>query len=201
MLEWFSWTEALGFVTGFLCVALTVRRSVLNFPVGIANCVFFLTLFASAHLWADAVLQVVYVALGLAGWWQWKYGNTARTPLPVTRAATHTLGWCVLFVAVGTAVLTVFLYAVHDSAPFFDALTTCLSLAAQWLLNGKYIQNWYFWIAADCIYIPLYVAKGLNLTAIVYVLFLVMCLVGLRSWRANAVATSERRQPAPIATG
>lgn len=51
-----TWAEFLGFVTGGLCVALTVRRSILNFPIGIANSAFFLLLFASASLWAAAGL-------------------------------------------------------------------------------------------------------------------------------------------------
>ena len=75
------------------------------------------------------------------------------------------------------------LRAVHDIAPFWDALTTCLSLVAQALLNWKKLENWYFWIAADVIYIPLYVVKRLDLTAIVYMLFLSMCFLGLREWR------------------
>ena len=44
------------------------------------------------------------------------------------------------------------------------------------------MDPWYFWIAADCIYVPLYFSRGLNLTAVVYMLFLVMCVVGLRAW-------------------
>ena len=74
----------------------------------------------------------------------------------------------------------------HDTAPFWDALTTALSLAAQWLLNSKQLENWYFWIAADAVYVPLYFAKALNLTGIVYALFLGMCLFGLRSWWRTA---------------
>ncbi|MEV0672476.1 nicotinamide riboside transporter PnuC [Mycobacterium sp. NPDC050441] len=178
-----SWAELLGFVTGGLCVALTVRRHIANFPVGIANCLFFLVLFASARLWADAGLQVLYIVLGFAGWWQWQYGNAGRTPLVVTRARPDQIGWCVGIVVAGTALLTVVLRAAHDAAPFLDALTTSLSLVAQWLLNGKYLQTWYFWIAADCVYIPLYLSRDLNLTAAIYVVFLMLCLSGLQSWR------------------
>jgi nicotinamide mononucleotide transporter len=79
--------------------------------------------------------------------------------------------------------LTLVLQRAHDIAPFWDALTTALSLAAQWLLNAKQLQNWYFWIAADLVYIPLYTVKRLDLTAVVYVLFLALCLIGLRDWR------------------
>lgn len=187
-----SWAELLGFLTGGACVALTVRRSVANFPVGIANSAFFLVLFASAQLWADSGLQLIYIALGFAGWWQWLYGNRDRTPLPVRRAGSMYVVWCVVSVAAGTALLYPLLESLHDSAPFLDALTTSLSLVAQWLLNGKWVQTWYFWIAADVIYVPLYFSRGLNLTAVVYLLFLALCVAGLRAWSRSLVSEKIR---------
>lgn len=193
-----TWIEVFGFVSGGVCVGLTVRRNIWNFPVGIANCLSFLLLFVSARLWADAGLQVVYVGLGVAGWWQW-LRRTESGPLVVTYAARREMGWCLAFVVVGTGALYMLLKATHDSAPLLDAFTTCLSLAAQWLLNAKRIQNWYFWIAADCVYVPLYAVKHLNLTALVYVLFLGMCLAGLRSWR-RALVEGPTETP-PLAEG
>jgi nicotinamide mononucleotide transporter len=186
-----SVAELLGFLTGGLCVALTVRRSIANFPVGIANSAVFLVLFASAQLWADSALQLLYIGLGFAGWWQWLYGRTDRAPLAVGRATGRQLAYCVAFVVLGTAALTVVLDAAHDSAPFLDALTTCLSLAAQWLLNAKRLETWFFWMAADCIYIPLYLSKDLALTAVVYVLFLGLCVLGLRAWRREAAHPAD----------
>ena len=74
-----SWAELLGFVTGGLGVWLTVRSlDPRTSPVGIANSAFFLVLFARARLWADAGLQVVYIALGFIGWWQWLHGGADR---------------------------------------------------------------------------------------------------------------------------
>ena len=178
-----SVAELLGFVTGAASVWLTVLARISNFPVGIANSAFFLVLFASVRLFADSGLQVVYIVLGFAGWWQWLYGGADRARLVVSRSRPLLLGACVLFVAVGTAALTVILRAVHDVAPFWDALTTAVSLAAQFLLNCKKIENWAFWIVADLVYIPLYVVKRLDLTAVVYVLFLGMCLMGAAAWR------------------
>jgi nicotinamide mononucleotide transporter len=71
---------------------------------------------------------------------------------------------------------------VNDAAPLWDAMTTVLSLAAQYLLCRKRFENWWFWIAADVIYIPLYLSRQLPLTAVLYAVFLVMCLVGVREW-------------------
>lgn len=191
-----SWAELLGFVTGAACVYLTVRASVANFPVGIANAAFFLILFAATQLWANAGLQVLYIGLGFAGWWQWLYGGAQHRRLEVRSAGRREIVGCLIFVAAATAGLYVLLRSVDDAAPFLDALTTALSLAAQWLLNGKRIQTWYFWIAADLIYIPMYAAKGLVLTAVVYVLFLALCVAGLRAWRRlRDVASSEDAAP------
>lgn len=186
-----SMAELLGFVTGGLCVALTVRRSILNFPVGIANCVFFLVLFVSAQLWAGATLQLLYIALGAIGWWQWRSGRTADAPVTVRGSDWHVLAGCVAFVVLGTWALTEILTAVNGSAPLWDALTTCLALTAQWLLNTRRIETWFFWIAADCIYIPLYISQGLNLTAAIYVLFLGLCVLGLREWSRARVPLAE----------
>src|SRR5262249_8442301 len=160
------------FVTGAACVWLTVAARVANFPVGIANSAFFLVLFLSARLYADAGLQVVYIALGFAGWWQWRHGAAGREQVAGTRAWARLPGRCFACVCAAPWGLTLLLGWASDVAPFWDALTTAVSLAAQFLLNLKRIENWAFWMVADIVYIPLYAVKRLDLTAIVYVLFL-----------------------------
>jgi nicotinamide mononucleotide transporter len=186
-----SYAEILGFVTGAACVWLTVRNRISNFPVGIANSAFFLVLFLAARLYADAGLQVVYIVLGFIGWWQWLYGGKAHSARRIERASRTSLLVCLIFVVAATWGLTELLRAVDDVAPFWDALTTALSLAAQYLLNVKKIETWFFWIAADVIYIPLYATKRLDLTAIVYVLFLLMCLRGLVEWQRTRRAEAS----------
>lgn len=192
-----SWAELLGFITGATCVYLVVRTNVHNFWTGILNSALFLVLFATARLWADASLQFVYIVLGFSGWWQWLHGGQNRTALRVGRASVRLLVGCLAFVGVGTLVLTPVLQQAHDIAPFVDALTTSLSLAAQFLLNAKKIQNWLFWIAADVIYIPLYFAKHLNLTGLVYVAFLCLAIAGGIQWRR--LESSARDSEAALA--
>jgi nicotinamide mononucleotide transporter len=190
--------ELLGFVTGAVSVWLTVLARISNFPVGIANSAFFLVLFLSARLYADSGLQVVYIVLGFAGWWQWLHGGRDRARLEVARSGGWLLAGCAAFVLAATWGLTVLLRAADDISPFWDALTTAISLAAQFLLNAKKIENWAFWIAADLIYVPLYLVKRLDLTALVYLLFLGLCAAGVTGWRralrdghqASAAATA-----------
>ena len=186
-----TWAELLGFASGAVCVWLTVRFSIWNFPIGIANNVFFLVLFWTARLYADASLQIVYLVLGFMGWWEWLHGGQRRDRRVMGNASRRLVGALVALVIPATWGLTVLLSAAHDIAPFWDALTTALSLAAQWLLNLKKLQNWYLWIAADVIYVPLYFVKVLYLTGIVYVLFLSLCFLGLRAWRREIAVHAE----------
>lgn len=193
-------TEALGFVTGALCVYLVVRENVWNFPVGIANCVFFLALFTQARLYGDAALQIVYIVLGFQGWYMWLRGGENRTPLKVVRAPRRLLAGVAVFVVLGTAGLTLFFRRVGDAAPFLDAFTTVLSLGAQYLLNRKAVENWLLWITADILYIYLYFSRGLQLTAVLYFLFLCLCVAGLRRW-LGTISGQGRAAPALEAGG
>ena len=77
------------------------------------------------------------------------------------------------------------LHYAGGSSSFFDALTTSISLGAQWLLNRKRLENWILWIIADVIYVPLYLYKALYLTSILYAVFLAMAAMGLLQWLAT----------------
>jgi nicotinamide mononucleotide transporter len=188
--SWRGWlplglTETLGFVTGAACVYLVVREHIWNFPIGIANNVFFFVLFYKARLFGDAWLQVVYLALGVHGWYFWLHGGKNRTARRLGSASLRerlAVGGLVL---AGTAALVPILRAANDPAPLLDAFTTCLSLGAQWLLNRKLIENWYLWMTADVLYVYLYLQRGFPLTAVLYLGFLGLCIAGLAQWRRS----------------
>lgn len=196
--------EILGFVSGALCVWLVARQNVWNWPIGIANNITFLILFWAAGIYADAGLQIVYMALALYGWWAWLRGGADHGTLTVTRTTRDQ--WLMLGAVgvVATAGLTVLLDTVTDSTvPLPDAITTVLSLLATWGQARKKLESWWLWIAADVIYVPLYVYKDLWLTAVLYVGFLALCVLGLRNWRASYATTplAASGSPASSATG
>lgn len=175
--------EAVSFVTGAACVWLTVRANVWNFPIGLLNTATFSVVFFDARLYGDAALQVVYFALGLMGWYLWLYGGERRTPLRVVHATSREKWGVGVVIVVSTLVLWRTLRYLGGSASFWDAWTTSVSLGAQWLLNRKRLETWHLWILADAVYVPLYVSRGLNLTALLYAVFLIMATMGLSHWR------------------
>ena len=186
-----TWLEAVSFVTGAVCVWLTVRESVWNFPIGMANVAAFALVFVDARLYADAGLQIVFFVLGGIGWYLWLFGGTGRTTLRITRtpaARGRNVGLAVAALWLG---LWALLRTTGDAAPLWDALTTAISLGAQWLLDRKHLENWLLWIAVDVIYVPLYLYKGLYLTAALYAVFLCMASIGWLRWRRDFLAARE----------
>ncbi|MEV6951874.1 nicotinamide riboside transporter PnuC [Streptomyces sp. NPDC051183] len=190
-----TWTEALGFATGAVCVWLVARQHIANWPIGIANNVFFIVLFTRAGLYADAGLQIAFIALAAYGWWSWTHGGGPGTAgaLPVRRTTRTEWAWLAAAGAVGVLGLTLLLGAVTDSTvPFWDAATTGLSLMATYGQCRKLVESWWLWIAADLVYIPLYAHKELYLTALLYAGFLALCVAGLVGWRRMLPAAGTR---------
>ncbi|THV26439.1 nicotinamide riboside transporter PnuC [Glycomyces paridis] len=190
--------EVLGFVSGALCVWLVARQHLFNWPLGIVNCLMFILLFSQAGLYADAGLQLVFIALGAYGWWNWvKGGGPTADTLPVSR--TGAFEWSALIGAglIALAAIAVLLTTATDSTvPFWDALTTVLSLLATYGQCRKRIESWYLWIAADLVYIPLYAHKELYLTSILYVGFMALCVLGLFNWRKDLAAQTRTAEAA-----
>lgn len=177
-----SWVEVVGFVTGATCVVLVARQSVWNWPIGIANNLAFVLLFFGAGLFADAALQFVYIALAVSGWVLWVGGGT-QGPLVVTSTSRREWWWLGAVGVTATLAMTWFLDTATTSVvPFWDAVTTVLSLLATWGQVTKRRESWFLWIAADVVYVPLYLYKDLVLTGALYLGFIALCVAGLRAW-------------------
>ncbi len=192
MIEWLTaeWTQLLGFVTGALCVLLATRRNIWTYPIGIVNNVVFLAVFVSAGIYASAGLQLVYLALGVHGWLRWSRG--AERDRDYIARAPRRVGPALIVAAMfGAGLLWWVLVTFTDSqVALADAATTAGSLVAQYMLNRKWIQNWFVWMGVDVVFIGLSIATGLWITAALYLLFLLMCIFGWWSWRRV-----ERSQP------
>jgi len=186
-----SFTEILGFLTGAVNVWLLARQNIWNWPIGLANNALYIAVFLSAGLYVDAGLQLVYIALGIYGWWTWAHPE-GRAELRVAHTPRRVWLWLIPATAAATIVLVLFLRRFTDSTvPGWDGLTTALSLAAIYGQCKKYLESWWIWILADVIYIPLYVYKNLRLTSVLYFVFLLLCVMGLREWNKTLRARLE----------
>lgn len=181
-------TEIFGFVTGGMCVWLGVRQSVWTWPIGLANNVAFFVLFWRERLFADAFIQVVFFSLGVYGWWNWLSSKVHPRGPAVQR--TKRGEWLVLLAISPLAIwgLRELLVVARGASPMWDSLTAVLSLAAQFLMSRKRLENWLIWIVADVIYVPLYLSRSLPLTAVLYFVFMMMCVMGWFRWRESMLA-------------
>jgi nicotinamide mononucleotide transporter len=103
--------------------------------------------------------------------------------LPVRRAGRAELAGYAAVSLAGTALAALILARKTDSpVPVWDASVLVLSLVATYAQAEKVVESWWLWIAVDVISVPLYVARALYPTALLYALFLVLCVLGLREW-------------------
>ena len=64
-------------------------------------------------------------------------------------------------------------------------LRTSASLAAQWMMTRKLLENWLVWIVLDVCYVAMFAFKQLWPTAGLYAVFLVLAVMGWRGWRES----------------
>ena len=177
------WTELVGSLTGLVCVYLVARANVWNWPLGIANTLLYTVVFLRARLYGDALLQVVFAILNGYGWWSWTRPGERGAELPVRRATPAELALAAGVSLGGTAAAAILLARHTDSpVPLWDASVLVLSLVATWGQAKKWLESWWLWILVDVISVPLYVSRQLYPTALLYALFLALCVLGLREW-------------------
>lgn len=175
--------EWAGSITGLACVWLAARNHILNWPVSILSTLLYCWVFYQAHLFSDSILQVIFIGFQAYGWYSWKSKNGSASA-PIKRMHTFGMVGTLGFVVVFAALWFQFILKLFPNAsyPFWDSLTTVISFTAIFLQAKKYIFSWWLWLAADIIYIPLYMNKNLFPTAALYALFLALAVFGGMQW-------------------
>lgn len=190
--------------TTALSVWLAARRHIATWPTGIVGCLLYGALFASTQLYADATLQAFFVATSAIGWWQWRraaQATTASTATPA-RDPLRPAHWALLLVggvAVTLAYGALLLYWTDAFAPFWDSAVLTTSVVAQVLLMQGRRETWLFWIVVNTLSVPLYLSRGLDVTAGLYALFWLNAWHGWWHWgrqAKGAVAEQPSAQPA-----
>lgn len=182
-MQWIEWVAA---IAGAVSVYLSAREKIWSWPTALVNVSLYTYVFYRSGLYSDMGLQVVYFALSLYGWYQWLYGGRERTRLHVSRASRRvwiTVAGIGLAFWIALSTYTSTLPGV--SLPYLDAGLTATSLVAQWMMTRKILENWVLWIIADIVYVPMFIYKGLYVTAGLYTVFLVLAVMGFANWRRS----------------
>ena len=186
-----SWLELLATILGAICVLLLILRIVWAFPVGIVMSVLYAVIFYEAKFYADMLLQVIYVLMLTQGWYEWHRSAVASDDrIAVGRLNSNQWLATLALTALGAFSIGSIMQTWTDAAlPWLDALTTSLSLLAQWWTNKRFLENWLIWIVADVLYLYQYYYKALYLTTGLYALYLFMAVWGYWEWKKRVVNT------------
>jgi nicotinamide mononucleotide transporter len=177
--------EMLGALSGAWCVWLTVDENLWTWPVGIVSSLLFAVLFWHQRLFGASGMQIAYVGFSMIGWYCWLHGGARHERLSIGRVPAPSALWLAGLGLALLPVLMLFLSHWHDASPMPDACALALSLVAQYLVTKKYVEHWSVSIAADVVYISLYLSHGLFLTGSLYLMHGASCACGLWQWRRS----------------
>jgi nicotinamide mononucleotide transporter len=186
-----NWLEIIGAVTAIVSIWLTTKRKMACWPIGIISDLAYLVISYHAQLFSFSLLLVGGLPLTVYGWWYWEQGvdgdvRVVRLPLP-------NLLMGIVVGALGGLALGAWMKHYHAALPYLDAMLTSYSIVGGWWQARKHIANWWLWIVVDVVYVGEFLYKNLQLTALLYAVFVVLAVLGLRDWRRAASQVSESR--------
>ncbi|RRQ45580.1 nicotinamide riboside transporter PnuC [Chryseobacterium sp. SC28] len=195
--------EAIAVFFGLLSVYFSIRQNIWVYPTGIISTVLFIYIMYVFGLLGDMLINVYYTVMSIYGWILWAkhsvdqiHVNVKKASLKDWQIGTFLFLGSLLFVGVvyyykpfidnqfSMSGVTLGLYHL-DWANFTDIITTSLFLVGMYFMAKRNIENWIFWIVADFICIPMMIYKGLGITAIQYIIFTIMAIIGYLEWKKS----------------
>lgn len=178
--------EAMAVTLAIAYLLLAIRQNIWCWLCAGIYTAIYVYLFIDAKLYMESVLNLFYFAMAIYGWHTWYFGRTEAGELPV-------VVWSpVVHAAAVGVVLCIsaangYLLALYTDAafPYVDSLTTWSAIWATFLVARKVFENWYYWLVIDAVSIVIYWLRDLQLTSILYVVFVAMVPFGIVAWRRS----------------
>ena len=180
--------EITAVLFGFASVWFSKENNILVFPTGLISTSIFVYLLFKGQLLGDMMINGYYFIMSLYGWYIWTRKVDSKNVTPISRITKKEQ-------IIGVVIFASTLVLVYEVYQFFkmwtnwvayvDTLTTALFFVGMWLMAKRKIENWYFWIIADIISVPLYLHKGLVFTSIQYFGFTILAIFGFLAWKKN----------------
>lgn len=170
-------------------LVLAIRQNIWCWVCAGVSTAIYVTLFIDARLYMESVLNGFYFAMAIYGWYAWRAGRSNDHERPVVRWPP---GYHVVAILgiVGVSALNGYLLGRYTDAafPYLDSLTTWSAIWATFLVARKVLENWWYWLLIDTASIVIYWIRDLELTALLFVVYVIMIPFGLVSWRRSMVA-------------
>jgi nicotinamide mononucleotide transporter len=178
-----SWTEMIAAALAVAYLVMAIRQRLECWVAAfLSSCLYVWVLFG-AHLYMESALNAFYAAMAVYGFWQWQQG-TEGAALAVCRwpFARHAAAFAAVICL--SVVSSYFLRRFTPAAwPFADSMVTWASVFATFLVARKVYENWHWWLVIDSVSLCLYFTRRLYLTMLLFGLYLVLIVIGMRQWR------------------
>ena len=179
------WTalEAVAVVLAVLYLLLAIRQNIWCWLCAGISTAIYVYLFLNARLYMESALNVFYFAMALYGWSVWTRGRTDDHELSVSvwRVTVH--GYAIAAIVAASLISGFLLNQYTDAAfPYIDSMTTWAAIWATFLVARKVLENWWYWLVIDIASVFIYWSRDLQLTSLLFVIYVVMIPFGLISW-------------------
>ena len=176
----FEWVnlETLAVFLGIGYLLLAMRESSLCWYCAFLSTALYVWIFGDVSLYMESALNVYYMAMAIYGWLQWQRGGADKSGVKIIcwTARQHILGVAIILAA---SVTSGYLLSSNTAAklPYLDSFTTWGSVFATIMVAQKVLENWLYWIVINSVSIYLYIDRGLDQTAAMFFLYLVLSLI------------------------
>ncbi len=189
--------ESVAVVLAVVYLVLAVRQNIWCWLAAFISTAMFFYVFFEARLYMETALQVFYMVMAVYGWRQWRGGGGGgRAGRVVIRWDWSSHVGAITLVLLLSLISSQVLGRYTDAAlPLLDSLTTWGGVVATFMVARKVLENWLYWFVIDSLSIYLYISRELYQTAALFAVYLVLIVIGYRSWvasmRRNAAASAS----------
>jgi nicotinamide mononucleotide transporter len=174
--------EILTVILSLLYVGLIACNRRSGWWYGIAASFLSVWLFIRVNLFAESFLSVFYVAMGLYGYFHWKYGSKTNQNPPIKVRSLRFHGLAIVTAILLIVSLAQLLEMVGSSNIYADAATTIFSFLATWMVAQRILENWLYWVAIDAFSVWLYSSRGLPVYAGLMAAYSLIAVFGFLAW-------------------
>jgi nicotinamide mononucleotide transporter len=178
-----SLPEVVAVIAAVLYLVFAIREKIICWMFAAISTAIYVGLFVAAKLYMESALNVFYLAMAGYGWYVWSSGRSDGHDKPIVVWSLQVHAVAIAAIVILSSINGYLLSAYSDAAyPYIDSLTTWSAIWATFLVARKVLENWWYWLAIDIASIFIYWSRDLQLTSLLFAVYVIMIPIGLVSW-------------------